>query len=290
MIRIGLVGLDSTHAVAFTELFNATSNHVVAAAHGMETDFPLSIRRRAEIAREVTGRLGVPLVGSIDELVSTVDAIMILSADGRQHLTEARVVLPSGKPTFIDKPLAANARDGAEIFRLARQAGAMCFSASALRFSPEIGKLRDLPFSASSLYIAQGPLGTEPGHPDFSWYGIHTVEALYTAMGAGCRHVTRTATPDSEVATGVWPDGRVGEIECARVGPVDFEVTVTDAQTRVTGRGFSYSPLVAAIGQFFATRHPPVSADETLEMLRFIDAADASKAAGGVPVPLTSAG
>jgi predicted dehydrogenase len=288
MIRVGLVGLDSTHAVAFTELFNASSGpcRVTLAAPGLPTDFLLSVRRREAITREVTGRLGLPLADSPEHLVASVDAILILSADGRRHLDEARLVLPAGKPVFIDKPLAASARDGAEIFRLAREHRAACFSASALRFSPAIVALRSALRSDTLQVVARGPAGAEPFHPDLSWYGIHTVEALYTVMGPGCRHVTRATTPDAELVTGVWSDGRIGKIACARTGQPDFEVTVDNGATPTTARGFSYAALVAALGDFFATQRPPVAADETLEILRFIDAADESKARGGATVSL----
>lgn len=291
MIRLGLIGLDSTHAVAFTELFNSNPGHcrVTLAAHGLATDFPLSVSRRADIAREVTGRLGVPLAASIETLLASVDAVMILSADGRRHLDEARLVLPSGKPVFIDKPLATSAPDGAEIFRLARAHRAPCFSASALRFSPEIVALRAALRADTLQVIARGPAGTEPFHPELSWYGIHTIEALYTVMGPGCRQVTRRTTSEAEIVTGVWADGRVGTVECVRTGKREFEVTLPDARPPISARGFSYAALVAAIGEFFVTQRPPVSPDETLEILRFIDAADESKARGGASVSLQTA-
>jgi hypothetical protein len=290
VIRIGIIGLDSTHAVAFTELFNATAAgdlgcRVVAAATGVETDFPLSVKRRAEITLDVIHRLGIPLLGSIEELVSAVDAIMILSADGRCHLGEARRVLSAGKPVFIDKPLAASAREGAEIFRIAAAHRASCFSASALRFSPAIVSLGRSAVDESCRVVARGPAGVEPFHPDLSWYGIHTIEALYAVMGAGCHHVQRRQTHEAEIVTGVWNDGRIGTVECVRQGKPEFEVTVTRRQdSPLTARGFSYPALVAAITEFFITRRPPVSAAETLEILRFIEAADASKAQGGAEV------
>ncbi len=288
MLRIGIVGLDSTHAVAFTELFNAPASahgRVVAAAHGVETDFPLSVARRAGIAREVTERLGVPLAASLEELVAAVDAVMILSADGRAHRAEAGRVLPAGKPTFIDKPLAPSAREGAEIFQIAREQRAPCFSASALRFSPEIRALREVAGGRATPTVARGPARTEPFHPALSWYGIHIVEALYVVMGAGCRSVTCAATSDAVKATGHWADGRIGIVEGSVRDGADFEVTCADR----TGRGFRYATLVRAIGEFFVSGKPPIAAAETLEILRFIDAADESKAHGGATITLNAA-
>lgn len=288
MIRIGLVGLDSTHAVAFTELLHRAGGpgRVVAAAPGQATDFPLSVRRRADITREVTGRLGVPLLDSIEAVAEQADAIMILSADGLSHVPEARAVLPAGKPVFIDKPLAVSAGEGAEIFRLARAHGSPCFSASALRFSPEIRALRATATQTRAEVVAHGPFGHEPHHPALSWYGIHTIEALYTALGPGCVDVSYHSTAEAEVVVGRWSEGRTGRVECLREGKPEFRVSVAHGADRRSGRGFSYATLVSAIEEFFATGQPPVEAAETLEILRFIDAAELSRVDGGAVVKL----
>ena len=91
MIRIGLIGLDSTHALEFTRAFNAgipearSPMRVVAACAGIGTDFHLSVNRRDQITRELVQDLKIPLVNSLPELAGMVDAFMILSCDGRCH-------------------------------------------------------------------------------------------------------------------------------------------------------------------------------------------------------------
>jgi hypothetical protein len=42
-----------------------------------------------------------------------------------------------------------------------------------------------------------------------------------------------------------------------------------------------------AVVKFFQTKEPPVSAEETLEIIAFMEAADISKARGGAPVALS---
>jgi hypothetical protein len=48
----------------------------------------------------------------------------------------------------------------------------------------------------------------------------------------------------------------------------------------------SYRPLVVEIVKFFETKEPPFPNEETLEMFAFMDAAQRSKEAGGVPMKL----
>jgi hypothetical protein len=52
------------------------------------------------------------------------------------------------------------------------------------------------------------------------------------------------------------------------------------------GRNAGYEPLVIEICKFFRTGKPPVSAEETLEIFTFMEAADESKRRGGAPVKL----
>ena len=57
---------------------------------------------------------------------------------------------------------------------------------------------------------AWSPCSLEPHHTDLYWYGVHGVETLYTAMGMGCKHVTRVHTDDTDLVVGQWDGGRVG--------------------------------------------------------------------------------
>ncbi len=47
-----------------------------------------------------------------------------------------------------------------------------------------------------------------------------------------------------------------------------------------------YRPMLVELVKFFQTGKPPVTAEETLEIMSFMDAAQRSKAAGGQPMRL----
>ncbi len=228
--------------------------------------------------------MNVEIVDSIDELLKKVDVVMLESVDGRPHLAQARPVIAAGKPLFIDKPMAASLADAMEIFRLAREKNVPCFSASSLRFSSGFQAIRrkTSPLGDVKSCVAWSPLHIEPHHPDLFWYGIHGVEILYTIMGPGCKTVTRAA-PDKVV--GVWADGRTGTF----VAKKDYGAQVEGTRgSGLAGKYEGYKPLVVEIGRFFRCGRPPVSAEETLEILAFMEAADASKRAGGAPVSIES--
>ena len=99
-------------------------------------------------------------------------------------------------------------------------------------------------------------------------------------MGPGCKTVTRAA-PDKVV--GVWADGRSGTF----VAKNDYGAQVEGTRSSgPAGRFEGYGPLVVEIVRFFKTGRPPVLADETLEILAFMEAADESKRLGGAPVAI----
>jgi predicted dehydrogenase len=199
-------------------------------------------------------------------------------------------VIKAGKPVFIDKPLAASLRDGLEIFRLAREANVPCFSSSSLRFSPGIAGMRNDPKIGDVLgCVAYSPCSLEPHHPDLFWYGIHGVEMLYTIMGPGCVSVNRTHTADTDVVTGVWKDGRVGTFRGLRGGKTGYGAVVFGSKGNGPSGGYGgYEPLLVEVGKFFESGRPPVTPEETIEILAFMEAADESKLQNGASVTLES--
>ncbi len=292
-IRVGLIGLDTSHVIAFTKTLNdpAAKDHVpgarvVAIFKGGSPDIPSSANRVEGYTADLLKYPGIKLYDSVAELVKNVDAVMIESVDGRPHLQYARDVLPSGKPTFIDKPVGGSLRDAIAIYALAQKHNTPVFSSSSLRQSVQIatqgmkvGELR----GASTF----GPCELEPHHPDLYWYGIHAVEALYTVMGRGCQTIVRSNTANADVVTGVWSDGRVGTMRGNRNTKGAYGLTVFGSNAVISPElKVNYSPLLKDVVKFFQTRVAPVTPEETVEIMAFMEAADESKRRGGAPVSI----
>jgi predicted dehydrogenase len=291
-LRIGMIGLDTSHTVAFTELINnpAHKQHVpggrvVAAFRGGSPDIESSRSRVDGYTRALETNYHVRIFPTIEALCAEVDVVLLESVDGRPHLEQVRPVIRARKPVFIDKPVAGSLRDAIEIFRLARENKVPVFTSSAYRYyegmtallKTDVGRIRGV--------ISYGPSEKEPHHPDFFWYGIHPTEALFTVLGTGCKTVVRTATDDTDVVTGLWSDGRTGTLIGLRTGATPHQVTVFGTKGVAQQKdGGDYAPLVREIMKFFQTGIAPVSERETLEMFAFMEAADESRRRGGAPV------
>jgi hypothetical protein len=294
-MKAGLIGLDTSHVIAFTQALNdprAPAGYrdvrVVAAFPGGSPDLATSRDRVQGYTAQLRDEFHVEMVDSIEALLERVDVVLLESVDGRPHLAQAEPVLRAGKPLFIDKPVAASLVDTIRIFNLAEQTGTPCFSASSLRFSPNIAALASDPdLGGITGAEAYGPCSYLEHHPDLFFYGIHGAEALFTVMGPGCESVVRVQTPGADLVTGVWSGGRIGSFRGIRQGAAPFGVLAfgQKATRHVEGYG-GYGPLLEAVCAFFHTRQAPVTAAQTIELVAFLEAADRSKAQGGTPVDL----
>jgi hypothetical protein len=292
-LRLGIIGTDTSHVAAFTSMLNDPANknylpgaRVVAAFKGGSADLESSATRADKYAEELSSKYGVEIVPSIAALLPKVDAILLESVDGRKHLPQFKELLKAGKPIFIDKPLASTLADAREIARLARQNNVRWFSASSLRFSRGIPALKQPDLRGA---VVWGPGPAEKTHQlDLSWYGIHSVEILYTFLGRGCVEVTRVTGANGDTVVGKWSDGRLGTVALDNDYASFGATTFAKRKSLVSSSDFysGYQDLVVEIIKFFQGGPAPVDENETIEMFEFMDAAQRSKEAGGKPVKL----
>lgn len=291
--RIGIIGLDTSHSIAFTQVLNSAQAgselegfKIVAAYPKGSNDILSSVERIPGYTAEVQ-KLGVEIVNSIDELLTKVDFVMLETNDGRLHLEQALPVLKAGKRLFIDKPITASLADAITIFKAAKKYNVPLFSSSSLRYITGMDEVLSGKIGKITGAEAYSPAKLEKTHPDLFWYGIHGVETLFTAMGTGCKSVVRVSNADTDLAVGTWKDGRIGTFRGIRKGKEDYGGTVYGEKgIKILGPYAGYNPLLIQIIQFFKTGIVPVKEEETLEILAFMEAADFSKNNNGKSVEI----
>ncbi|WP_439481199.1 Gfo/Idh/MocA family protein [Cyclobacterium plantarum] len=291
--KVGIIGLDTSHSLAFTKAFNASDaaadlggyKVVAAYPHGSQ-DIPSSVERIPGYTEEIQ-TLGVEIVDSIASLLDKVDVVLLETNDGRLHLEQALEVFKSGKTVFIDKPISASLVDAIVIFAAAKKYKVPVFSSSSLRYMENAVAVRNGEIGKVLGAEAFSPAKLEPTHPDLFWYGIHGVETLYTLMGTGCETVQRTYTEGADLVVGTWEEGRIGTFRGTRVGKSGYggrafgEEGIMDM-----GSYGGYRPLLVEIAKFFDSGKAPVSEEETIEIFAFMQAADESKKINGQAVSL----
>jgi predicted dehydrogenase len=294
VIRIGVIGLDTSHVLAFTNEFHRDppSNEalrgfrvVAAYPHGSAT-IESSASRIPKYTEDIR-TLGVEVVDSIPALLAQVDCVLLETNDGRLHLEQALQVFRAGKPVFIDKPVGSNLAEVVAIFRAAEHYGVPMFSSSSLRYAEGAQAIRAGKIGRVLGCDSYSPCSLEATHVDLFWYGIHGVESLFTCMGPGCVQVSHTSTQDFELAVGVWSDGRIGTFRGLRAGSSGYGGTAFGDKGIAPIEKFEgYQPLVVEIAKFFRSRELPIDPQETIQLYAFMQAAAESKQRGGPPVPI----
>ncbi|OGV66382.1 MAG: dehydrogenase [Lentisphaerae bacterium RIFOXYA12_FULL_48_11] len=295
-LRVGIIGLDTSHSPAFTKLLNDPKAEADLGGYRVVAAYPYGSREIESSFKRIPGyiedmkKLDVVITESIAELLDKVDVVLLETNDGRLHLEQALQVFKAGKRVFIDKPLAASLADAVAISEAAKKSNVLFFSSSSLRFIESIQKLAKDNTAGKILgATTYSPCSIEKTHPDLVWYGIHGVEMLFAIMGTGCRSVTRVHTEQTDFVTGVWEGDRIGTYRGLRGGKKDYGGTVFGEKAIISlGSYGGYRPLLVEIVKFFQTGQAPVRPEETVEMFAFMEAADESKKQGGAPVSIAA--
>ena len=290
IIRIGMIGLDTSHCLHFTKLINHGKEkdleglRVVAAYPQGSPDIQSSVSRVPEYTIKIK-EMGVEILEDLPSLIAQVDAVLLETNDGRPHLEQIIPVLKAGKPCFVDKPIAGSLADCLAIFRLANHYDVPVFSSSSLRYATTTQAARNGSLGEITGCSTWSPCSLEKTHPDLYWYGIHGVESLFTVMGPGVKTVTRSQTQDYELVTGIWNDGRIGTFRGLRAGKRSYGGTAFGSKANGSiGNYDGYAPLLVEIAKFFRTREVPIAPEETIDIYAFMEAADESKRQDFAPV------
>jgi len=287
-IKIGIIGLDTSHSIAFTKFLNGTDQKEEYKDFKIVAAYPYGSKTIKSSYDRIPGyidqvkELGVDIVPSIAELLKKVDYVMLETNDGNLHLEQAYEVFKAGKPMFIDKPLAATLAQSITLFELSKKFNVPVFSSSSLRYIEHAQEIREGKYGNVLGADCYSPHHQEPSHPDFGWYGIHGVEMLFTVMGTGCVSVNRMSADSTDVVAGKWNDGRIGTFRALQQGKSIYGGTAfTKSGAVAMGKYLGYEPLLKEILHFFKTGVSPVSEKETLEIFTFMEASNESKRKGG---------
>lgn len=296
VIKIGIIGLDTSHSTAFTELLNGDSDDKFVKEFEVVAAYPYGSKTIQSSYERIPGYIeevkkhGVEITSSIAELLDKVDCVMLETNEGRIHLEQAMEVFKSGKICYIDKPIGATLGQAIAIYEMAEKYNVPIFSSSALRYSPQNQKLRNGEFGKILGADCYSPHKVEPTHPDFGFYGIHGVETLYTLMGTGCESVNRMSSQDADVVVGRWKDGRIGTFRGIKEGPAIYGGTAYTPKGSIAAGGYEgYKVLLDQILTFFKTGVAPISKEETIEIFTFMKASNMSKEQNGKIVTMEEA-
>ena len=129
-----------------------------------------------------------------EDMIGRIDAVIIATDIGSEHVRRALPFIEAGLPVFIDKPLCDNRQD-LEFFRKAVADGAPIISSSSMRYCKEIAPY----FHGNYREIGELRFATMTMPKKWSTYGIHALEAIYAVTGGGYQSIRNTATGERNI-------------------------------------------------------------------------------------------
>ena len=196
MFRVGIIGSENSHAMAFSEIFNINNKEQypdiqVVAIYGED-------QAASEAVRD---KCGVEIM-TPEEMLGKVDAVMVTSRDGALHADYARPFIEAGIPAFVDKPLTRNVKEAIALMRLAKEKQVPIVGGSSLKYPEDLsilketvkmGEVRGADFAA--------PVSMDNPYGGFFFYASHLVEMTMAVFGSKPRKVSACRTADSVTAT-----------------------------------------------------------------------------------------
>lgn len=217
-------------------------------------------------------QMGITRCETVGELCEKSDVLLVLSpSNPEKHIELARMALPYGKPTYIDKPFADTVEDAKEIFALAKKYGTPFFSSSALRYATELDEV--------GTCVAMTTIG---GGGTAEEYIIHQVEMIVKKLGIGAAAVkAQKITDDQHTFTIKYEDSRRAGMHFVK-GGIPFAVTMnqgdgSDAVCKVIESDI-FKGLIKDILTFFETGKRSFDSAETLEVNKILVSAIKAKA------------
>ena len=291
MIRIGMIGADSTHTEAWTQLVNLADSPL----HGRAQVVKLW-GEDAEQARAKAQEWQIPeVVGTPAEALEDVDLAMVVNRYGEDHPPHALLAIEAGLPTFVDKPFANEMEDVHSLVRLAAERDVPLMSCSALRYAGEVMELQErmAGFGALNCAVVSGAAaGDFPDpramHPFF--YGIHATELLHTLLGSGAAAVTTRRTERCDIGLVHYADGRQGVVNLLHETPGLYHGAVYGAEgwgeaDIVDGDRF-YTETLARVIQMAVSGETPFPIAWTVEVMAIMAALVRSAEEGGRTVQI----
>jgi predicted dehydrogenase len=311
VVRVGLIGLDTTHASTFASILHDANNpfhipgaKVVAAYPGGSPDMTISISRVNGFTNDLKNTYGVRIADSPEDVAEACDLVFILASDGRVHPALFRTVAGLGKPVFVDKPFAVSASDAQDMVTLAAESGTRVFASSAFRYADGlVGVLNSIREKGERVKTCRVRywLQIQETQGRYFWYGIHGAEMLLAIMGRGVREVEAFSNADEDCITVRHDDGRQSSIVGSSVDGT-FRVTIEtdkreiDVDLTSSMPSLSARVLWAALDVLTEGRFPSLwgataagsvsgprpgrafdpSGKETFEIVRLLDAAQRS--------------
>jgi hypothetical protein len=215
-----------------------------------------------------------------EDVIGQVDAVIIATDIGSEHVARARPFVEAGLPVFVDKPMVDNEPD-LRVFAGWVAAGKPILSSSSMRYTKEF-----LPYRLSTHDLGELRFVSITTAKSWETYGIHALEAVYPILGPGFLTARNTGTKERNVVHLTHRCGAdVVVVASADMygsfGCLQLCGTAGHAQASISDSFFSFKAQLAAFIDYLRTGVRPFPFAETVELMKLVIAGRLSREQNG---------
>lgn len=220
-----------------------------------------------------------------DDVIGHVDAVIVATDIGSEHVDRCRPFLDAGLPIFVDKPLVDTEED-LRIFRRWHEEGRPFMSSSCMAYATEFRRYRDSTGELGAVRYA-----TATTMKSWERYGIHALSIVYPILGAGFVSAQHCGARERAIAHFTHRNG--ADVVIAAIddmlGGFGKLLLCGTKSSAFASFGDTYSAFRAQLLDFVTylrTGVSPVRFEETDELMTMLIAAVRSREEGGREVML----
>ncbi|MGI5899136.1 MAG: Gfo/Idh/MocA family protein [Christensenellales bacterium] len=210
MIKIGILGSDNSHALAFAKLCNLpdakTGGHEyddvrVTHIYGHSDEENQNVAYEGKVAN---------IVKDPQEMMGAVDAVMVVFRHGDLHARYALPFIRAGIPTWIDKPFTIDIEEAKLLIAQAEKKGTLLTGGSTCKYAYDVLLLKNAVEENRLGKIVSGmlnfPIKLNSEYGGVHFYGPHLVEMAMQIFGDGIRSVKATVKGENAIVIARYED------------------------------------------------------------------------------------
>lgn len=203
------------------------------------------------------------------DVIGKVDAVIIATDIGSEHVERARPFIEAGIPVFIDKPLTDNEEDLKQFIQWDKE-GKPFMSSSSMRYAKEF-----LPYRLSTNELGELRYASITTPKAWETYGIHALEAVYPIVGPGFESVINTGSVDRNIVH-LRHEKDIDVVVCASkdmyggFGQLTLCGTKGSVQCSFSDTFYAFKTQLEEFVTYLRTGKRPFDFAETVELMKLV--------------------
>lgn len=216
------------------------------------------------------------VVERAQDVIGEVDAVVVATDKGHEHVERCRPFVEAGLPVFVDKPMVDNEDDLRTFYGWVRS-GAKIMSSSCMRYAKEFAPYRE---STESLGELRFCTITTP--KTWERYGIHALEGIYPVLGPGFISARNTGTIDRNIVHLKHENGIDAVVAAVSdmygsFGVLQLCGTKGHAEAAFGDTYYSFKTQLEGFIRYLRTGEYPFPFSETVELMKIVIAGTRSR-------------